>query len=57
MERINNAADFSVEELEPRVEMQMLGFGIDPSTVRDSNGRIVAVIIETDGEGNITEVY
>jgi hypothetical protein len=53
----NFTTDFAVEELEPRVEMQMLGLGFDPSTVRDSNGKIVAVIIETDAEGNITEVY
>jgi hypothetical protein len=29
----NVAADFSVEELEPRMEMQMLGLGTDPGIV------------------------
>jgi hypothetical protein len=32
----NVAADFSIEELEPRLERQMLGFGIDPRIISES---------------------
>jgi hypothetical protein len=32
------ASDFSVEELEPRMEMQMLGFGTDPSIIVITGG-------------------
>ncbi|HLG17514.1 MAG TPA: hypothetical protein VJH03_23925 [Blastocatellia bacterium] len=41
------ASDFAVEELEPRMEMQMLGLGADPGIiiVRRSPGSITITII------------
>ena len=32
----NVAADFSIEELEPRLERQMLGFGVDPRIISET---------------------
>jgi hypothetical protein len=41
------ASDFSVEELEPRMEMQMLGLGADPGIIiiRGDQRRITITII------------
>ena len=42
------ANDFSVEELEPRMEMQMLGLGADPGIIfirRGAAARITITII------------
>lgn len=36
--------EFSVEELEPRMEMQMLGFGADPRIIFGSSFIIIIVI-------------
>jgi hypothetical protein len=42
------AVDFSLEELEPRMEMQALGFTVDPSIVQGPNGirEVVPVVDE-----------
>jgi hypothetical protein len=56
MDTMNINDEFAVEELEPRLEMQMLGFGVDPSTVRNSLGKIVKVIIVRDSSGEIVDV-
>lgn len=42
LNEINSA--FSVEELEPRLEMQMLGIGTDPSIIETSDLIIIIVI-------------
>jgi hypothetical protein len=41
------ASDFSVEELEPRMEMQMLGIGADPGIIiiRESDVALTITII------------
>ncbi len=39
-------SEFSVEELEPRMEMQMLGLGVDPHIII-ANLSIIIIIIET----------
>jgi hypothetical protein len=46
------AVDFSVEELEPRMEMQMLGFAVDPSIVRGPNG-VMEVVPVVDEFGRV----
>ena len=40
------ASDFSVEELEPRMEMQMLGLGVDPRIII-MNLTIIIIVIPT----------
>lgn len=35
--------DFAVEELEPRMEMQMLGLGADPSIIIRGGGWIIII--------------
>ncbi len=40
------STDFSVEELEPRLEMQMLGIGIDPS-ILEVGDRVFFVLLCT----------
>jgi len=42
LNEINSA--FSVEELEPRLEMQMLGIGTDPTIIETSDLIIIIVI-------------
>ncbi len=39
-------SDFSVEELEPRMEMQMLGLGVDPRIIV-ANATIIIIILPT----------
>lgn len=39
-------SEFSVEELEPRMEMQMLGLGVDPSIIV-ANATVIIIIIPT----------
>jgi len=41
--------DFSVEELEPRMEMQMLGFGVDPRIIIGDTFIIIIVIPTATG--------
>lgn len=36
-------ADFEVEDLEPRLEMQMLGLGYDPVIIRRPQGTITTI--------------
>lgn len=36
--------EFSVEELEPRMEMQMLGFGVDPRIIIGDTFIIIIII-------------
>jgi hypothetical protein len=38
------STDFSVEELEPRLEMQILGIGADPSIV-EIGGRVYFLLV------------
>lgn len=38
------SSDFSVEELEPRMEMQMLGFGVDPRIIIGDTFIIIIII-------------
>lgn len=38
------STEFSVEELEPRLEMQMLGIGTDPSIIPVRGGTIIIII-------------
>lgn len=33
---MKNMANFAVEELEPRMEMQMLGLGVDPRIIEET---------------------
>lgn len=37
------SAEFSVEELEPRLEMQMLGIGTDPNIIFTRTGTIIII--------------
>jgi hypothetical protein len=37
--------EFAVEELEPRLEMQMLGLGADPSIIPVRGGTIIIIIV------------
>lgn len=37
------ATDFTVEELEPRMEMQMLGLGADPGIVIFGSGFVIII--------------
>jgi hypothetical protein len=39
--------EFSVEELEPRMEMQMLGFGADPRIFCSGSGFCIVFVIFT----------
>jgi hypothetical protein len=41
------STEFSVEELEPRLEMQMLGIGTDPSIIPVRGGTIIIIITST----------
>lgn len=41
------STEFSVEELEPRLEMQMLGIGADPSIIPVRGGFLIIVITST----------
>jgi hypothetical protein len=41
------SSDFSVEELEPRMEMQMLGLGVDPRIII-AYATIIIIIIPTE---------
>ena len=41
------STDFAVEELEPRLEMQMLGLGADPSIIITSGGAVFTGFIVT----------
>ncbi|MEK6408317.1 MAG: hypothetical protein AABN34_15260 [Acidobacteriota bacterium] len=41
--------EFSVEELEPRMEMQMLGFGVDPRIIIGDTFIIIIVIATSTG--------
>lgn len=41
--------EFSVEELEPRMEMQMLGFGIDPRIICGRSFCIIIVVPTATG--------
>jgi len=43
------SAEFAVEELEPRLEMQMLGVGADPGIIFFPSGYIVTGILITSG--------
>ena len=43
------ATEFAVEELEPRLEMQMLGVGTDPGIILTSRGSTVVPIVTPDG--------
>jgi hypothetical protein len=43
------ASDFSVEELEPRMEMQMLGLGTDPRIIWTTSVIIIIIIPTTYG--------
>lgn len=36
--------EFAVEELEPRLEMQMLGIGTDPSIIPVRGGTLIIII-------------
>jgi hypothetical protein len=47
------ASDFSVEELEPRMEMQMLGLGADPGIIIIRRGAAAARITITIITGTI----
>ncbi len=48
--KLNNVSlEFSAEELEGRVEMQVLGFSVDPSIVTQPDGSREAVPV-IDGE-------
>jgi len=38
------STEFSVEELEPRLEMQMLGIGTDPGIIFVRGGTIIIII-------------
>lgn len=38
------STEFSVEELEPRLEMQMLGIGTDPSIIPVRGGTLIIII-------------
>jgi hypothetical protein len=38
------STEFSVEELEPRLEMQMLGIGADPHIILTGSGTWIIVI-------------
>jgi hypothetical protein len=40
------STEFSVEELEPRMEMQMLGLGVDPRIITTTS-LIIIIIIST----------
>ena len=42
--------DFRAEELEPRMEMQMLGLGADPGIVIVTDDEIIIIIIEITDE-------
>lgn len=37
------ATDFAVEELEPRMEMQMLGLGADPGIILSGDGFLIII--------------
>ena len=39
-------SEFSVEELEPRMEMQMLGLGVDPRIII-ANATVIIIILPT----------
>ena len=43
------STEFSVEELEPRMEMQMLGFGADPQIIIFSLAIIIIIIFTDSG--------
>ena len=38
------STEFAVEELEPRLEMQMLGVGTDPGIIFTRTGTIIIII-------------
>lgn len=40
--------DFAVEELESRMEMQMLGIGADPGIIIDQTGTTIIIISSTN---------
>lgn len=40
-------SEFSVEELEPRMEMQMLGLGVDPSIIVANATTVIIIVIPT----------
>ena len=42
-----NEVDFAVEELEPRLEMQMLGVGSDPGIILLPTATIIIIITST----------
>lgn len=43
------ATEFAVEELEPRLEMQILGVGTDPGLIMTKNGSVTVTIVTPDG--------
>lgn len=43
------ATEFAVEELEPRLEMQMLGVGTDPGLIISSTSVTIITIITPGG--------
>jgi hypothetical protein len=38
------STEFAVEELEPRLEMQMLGIGADPGIIQGGGGTVIIII-------------
>ncbi len=43
------STEFSVEELEPRLEMQMLGIGTDPRIIPTTSGTWIIIYPTTSG--------
>jgi hypothetical protein len=43
------ASDFSIEELEPRMEMQMLGMGADPRIIVGRSTVTIIIIFTPNG--------
>lgn len=41
---LNDVSEFAVEELEPRLEMQMLGVGTDPGIIFTRTGTWIIII-------------
>lgn len=48
-------SEFAIEELETRAEMQMLGFGFDPSIVKQGDGSTVVVPVVDPETGSVIE--
>ena len=49
------STEFAVEELEPRLEMQMLGVGVDPRIIITESGYVFTGFLITSG-GRIIRV-